>query len=61
MSSEPAKGFDEVLTPGEPERRRMAERLRDGIELSDDTWDRIREGGHRAGLADAEIDALAAG
>jgi uncharacterized oxidoreductase len=36
-----AEGFDEVLTAGEPERRRMADRLAQGIELDDETWRQI--------------------
>jgi uncharacterized oxidoreductase len=36
-----AEGFDEVLTAGEPERRRMAERMANGIELDDETWRQI--------------------
>ena len=36
-----AEGFDGVMTAGEPERRRMAERLANGIELDDETWRQI--------------------
>jgi uncharacterized oxidoreductase len=34
----PARGFDRVQAPGDPERARMAERLRDGIDVDDNTW-----------------------
>ena len=36
-----APGFDEILTAGEPERRRMAQRQQDGIPLDDATWEQI--------------------
>ena len=44
-----AEGFDEILTPGEPERRRMAER-RDGIPLEDATWQQIAEAAASVGV-----------
>src|SRR5207249_72889 len=34
----PARGFTEVLLPGEPEQRSKAERLRDGIPIAEATW-----------------------
>lgn len=40
-SARPAVGVDEVLAPGEPERRKRAKRLAEGIELPDDTWTSI--------------------
>ena len=36
-----AEGFDEVLTAGEPERRRRTERMASGIELDDATWRQV--------------------
>ena len=44
-----AEGFDEILTPGEPERRRMAER-RDGVPLDDETWRQIAEAAASVGV-----------
>ena len=44
-----AAGFDEILVPGEPERRRMAER-RGGIPLDDETWRQIEEAAASVGL-----------
>lgn len=44
------EGFDEVLTAGEPERRRMAARLRDGIDLDAETWRQIGEAGRSVGV-----------
>ncbi len=51
-----AEGFDEILTPGEPERRRMAER-RDGIPLDDETWRQIAEAAASVGVGpyDGEV------
>jgi uncharacterized oxidoreductase len=37
-SSRPAKPGGEVLLPGEPERRTRAERLKQGVPLSNDAW-----------------------
>jgi uncharacterized oxidoreductase len=37
-SARPRDGFEEVLVPGEPERRRRAERLAQGIEVDERTW-----------------------
>jgi uncharacterized oxidoreductase len=33
-----APGFEEILIPGEPERRSKEKRLRDGIYIEDKTW-----------------------
>ena len=40
-NTKPVKAGGEVLIPGEPEARTHAERLRDGIYISDDTWNAI--------------------
>ena len=40
-SAEPAKGVDEVLVPGEPERRMRAERTTNGVPLTEATWNSI--------------------
>jgi len=40
-SSAPAPGHDEVLLPGEPDYRRRAERMRDGIPIDEALWDKI--------------------
>ena len=48
-----AEGFDEILTPGEPERRRMAER-RDGLTLDDETWRQIAEAAASVGVGPYE-------
>jgi len=49
-SSRPAVAGGEVLLPGEPERRKRAIRLRDGVPLPDDGWESIRETAHGAKL-----------
>jgi hydroxycarboxylate dehydrogenase B len=59
-SARPRAGFDEVLMPGEPERRRRAERLERGIEVDDRTWTEILDAARMLGLADARIAALVA-
>jgi uncharacterized oxidoreductase len=58
-SSRPRAGFDEVLVPGEPERRKRAARLAGGIEIDLLSWDHVRAAATRAGVAEAEIDRLA--
>jgi uncharacterized oxidoreductase len=55
IGSAPAEGADEVLTPGEPERRRRAERLANGIEIADDAWASIVDGAGQAGLGEDQI------
>ncbi len=39
----PAHGFDEVLIPGEPERRSKKQRLTQGISLPDSSWRDLQE------------------
>lgn len=56
--SPPAEGFDEVLLPGEPERRARALRSEQGISLADQTWREIAE--LAAGLG-VELDGEQAG
>ena len=49
-TSRPAKGFDEILIPGEPEFRLAAQRRENGIKLDETTWQQLREAGTRVGL-----------
>ncbi len=42
-SSERLPGVDEILLPGEIERRRRAERLANGVEVADGTWTLLGE------------------
>jgi LDH2 family malate/lactate/ureidoglycolate dehydrogenase len=46
-SSPCAPGVSEILLPGEPERRMKAERQRNGIPLSTQTWNALVEIGHQ--------------
>jgi uncharacterized oxidoreductase len=55
-SSRRAPGFDEVLLPGEPERRAAQERTGAGIPVDDMTWSEIRESAAKLGITDAEVD-----
>jgi uncharacterized oxidoreductase len=58
-SSSRAPG-DEVLLPGEPERRTRAERLASGIPVDATTWDQIIASGVQVGLERADLEAIAA-
>jgi hydroxycarboxylate dehydrogenase B len=55
-SSRVAPGFDEILLPGEPERRAMQQRGQSGIEVDDTTWRDIRAAAISLGITEAEID-----
>jgi hydroxycarboxylate dehydrogenase B len=48
-SARPVKGVDEVLVPGEPERRTRAERTKNGAPLSDETWEAIKRAARSVG------------
>lgn len=60
-SSAPAKGFDRVRLPGEPEREAMAERRRDGIPIDDGSWGEISAAAKKAGLDEDRIQAVTRG
>ena len=51
----PAPGFDEVLLPGEPERRAAQERSAAGIPVDATTWQDVQEAATKLGITDAEI------
>jgi uncharacterized oxidoreductase len=59
-SARPRAGFDEVLVPGEPERRRRAERLECGIEVDERTWTEIVGAARMLGVPDPQIEAVIA-
>jgi hydroxycarboxylate dehydrogenase B len=59
-SARPRAGFDEVLVPGEPERRRRAERLASGIEVDERTWAGIVAAAATVGVAPDHAAAPAA-
>ena len=52
-----APGFDEILMPGDPERRETTARERDGIPVDDRTWAQIVEAAAALGIAEAELTA----
>ena len=51
-SSQPAPGFDEVLTPGDVEVRSRRERGRDGIPIEEDVWQTLIEAAQLVGIDD---------
>jgi uncharacterized oxidoreductase len=55
-SARPAPGFDEVLTPGEPEMRYTAQRSASGIDVDETTWRDIRAAAETLGITAAEFD-----
>ena len=59
-SARPRAGFDEVLVPGEPERRHRAERQALGVEVDERTWAEILGAARTLGLGDERIDTLIA-
>jgi uncharacterized oxidoreductase len=50
-SSKLAEGFNEILIPGEPERRERQRRERDGILVDDETWRQLHETAARYGVS----------
>lgn len=59
--SPPAKGVDEVLLPGEFEVRTRAQRIKEGIDLDDQTFGQIVDAGRRVGVTKEQIDRIMAG
>ena len=55
-SSKVAPGFEQILLPGEPERRSAAARRAEGIPVDDRTWEQIREAAGKLGITEAELD-----
>ncbi|MBV8913082.1 MAG: malate dehydrogenase, partial [Acetobacteraceae bacterium] len=53
----PAAGFNEVLLPGEPERRSRAERSARGVPIAEAAWEAVRAAAAEAGVPAAEIEA----
>ncbi len=56
----PTSPGGEVLVPGEPERRRRAEREVAGIELTEATWTSILEAARSVGLTGRDVERLLA-
>lgn len=59
--SAPAEGFDEVLIPGEPERRCMLERERDGIPVDNEVWQELRVWADRSSIDLSRYPAISPG
>ncbi len=57
-ASPPAPGTDEVMVPGDPERKRRAERQRDGIPIDDNTWRGLVEAGLSVGMNRVDFEGL---
>jgi hydroxycarboxylate dehydrogenase B len=57
-STTPAKGFDRVLIPGEPEQAAMAERMAGGVPIDENSWAGIVRSAEIVGLRPDEISAL---
>ena len=55
-SARPGPGFNEVLTPGEPEKRAAANRTEPGIEVDPTSWRDIRVAAGTLGISDFEFD-----
>ena len=54
-ATKPVAGVDQVLIPGDPERKMRAERTRNGIPLPDDTWAAIVNTAREVGVGEATI------
>jgi uncharacterized oxidoreductase len=59
-SSRPDRAGGEVLTPGEPELRYRAKRLKEGVPLEAETWNALRSAAGRARLDEKWVDGLTA-
>jgi uncharacterized oxidoreductase len=55
-SSRVAPGFEQILLPGEPERRSAEVRARDGIPVDDGTWRDVLAAAAKLGITQGEID-----
>ncbi|MDA9488484.1 hypothetical protein XI08_04480 [Bradyrhizobium sp. CCBAU 11361] len=51
----PVAGGDQVLIPGDPERKTRAERTQNGIPLPDDTWAAIVNTAREVGVSEISI------
>jgi uncharacterized oxidoreductase len=58
-TSRTAPGFEEILLPGEPERRSADLRSRAGIPVDETTWRDVRDAAAKLGITEDEIDRVA--
>ena len=58
-SARPQPGVAEVLTPGEPERARRAEREKTGVPIDGTTWQQLLDTARKVRLNDTEIPRVA--
>ncbi|MFX4501391.1 Ldh family oxidoreductase, partial [Acinetobacter baumannii] len=54
-ATRPMAGVDQVLIPGDVERKTRAERTRNGVPLPDDTWAAIVKTAREVGVGEANI------
>jgi uncharacterized oxidoreductase len=53
--TKPVAGVEQVLIPGDPERKTRAERTRNGVPLPDDTWAAIVNTAREVGVSEVSI------
>jgi len=58
-ATKPVAGVDQVLVPGDPERKMRAERTANGVPLPDDTWAAIVSTAREVGVSEASIQRAA--
>ena len=58
-ATKPISGIDQVLVPGDPERKMRAERTANGVPLPDDTWAAIVNTAREVGVGEASIQRAA--
>lgn len=54
-ATRPIAGVDQVLVPGDPERKTRAERTANGVPLPDDTWAAIVSTAREVGVSEASV------
>jgi hydroxycarboxylate dehydrogenase B len=54
-ATKPVAGVEQVLIPGDPERKTRAERARNGVPLPDDTWAAIVNTAREVGVSETSI------
>jgi hydroxycarboxylate dehydrogenase B len=54
-ATKPVDGVDQVLIPGDPERKTRADRTKNGIPLPDDTWAAIVNTAREVGVSEVSI------